>query len=308
MSSLLQVAIDLGFWSPIILFSIGIPAALFNIIIFIRVNTFRQSASAYYIVGQSLSDIASLSMILIQSIPGVTSAVSSASCKSIVFFSQVAGSCTLTLRCLAAFDRWACTSRSARIRTWSSIHIARYLCSFSVLFWSILSTPCLIFCDLIPPMFTCGFTNELVGQLVTILIAPILAVFLPLIFFILFVIFTWRNIQFITQNNNTQTRLSTWEQQITRLMVVQTLINIICTLPRAVLVLYVAFTVKNRLTRSIDAIIIEYFFDQLTLFLFGINNISTFYLFLGSSHRFRQTIRMILKSFPRVEDPQVHPM
>ena len=145
MASLMQIATDLVFSGPIVLCSVGVPAALFNAWIFIRVKTFRQSPSACYIVAQSLADIASLTIILAQSLPGVTASVSSASYKLLVFFSQAAGSCTMTLRCLSAFDRWACTSKSVRIRGWSSISIAWYLCCFSVLFWLPLGTPCLVF-------------------------------------------------------------------------------------------------------------------------------------------------------------------
>ncbi|UJR12520.1 hypothetical protein I4U23_016695 [Adineta vaga] len=84
--SILQVAFDLSFWSPIIFFSIGIPGALF---IFIWTKKYRHSPTVFYVFGQSISDIGILLIILLQSIPST----SSISCKLMIFFSQLAGAC-----------------------------------------------------------------------------------------------------------------------------------------------------------------------------------------------------------------------
>ncbi len=54
--SIIEAIIEVSFWGPIVLFAIGVPAAVCNAIIFIGVKTFRQSPSSYYVVGQSLFD------------------------------------------------------------------------------------------------------------------------------------------------------------------------------------------------------------------------------------------------------------
>ena len=66
--SVLKAAIQLAFWGPIVLFIIGVPSAILNVIIFIGVKTFRQSPSSYYIVSQSLFDFGALSILLLKTL------------------------------------------------------------------------------------------------------------------------------------------------------------------------------------------------------------------------------------------------
>ncbi|CAF1131300.1 unnamed protein product [Adineta steineri] len=134
--SVLEAATQLSFWGPVVFFCIGVPAALFNVIIFLGFKTFRKSPSVYYVVGQSLFDVSVLLLVLLPVIPSVSLSVSSTSCKLGLFFGQVTVSGAMSFLCLTAFDRWACTSRSARIRRLNSNRIARYLVLFTFLFWS----------------------------------------------------------------------------------------------------------------------------------------------------------------------------
>ena len=311
--SILEVAKELAFWGPIILFCIGVPAALFNVILFIRVKKFRQSPTAYYVVGQSVFNIASLLLILLQSIPSTSTTTSSISCKLLIFVSQVIASTAMSFLCFVAFDRWACTSRSARIRQLSSIYVARRLCAIGPLIWSLISIPDLIFADLIPPIYSCGFTNQRFGQLITFFVYPFVSVILPLIILILFSILTYRNMRTIitqknVQQNHARTGWSALEQQITQMMIVQTLLSVVCTAPRAILVIYVASTLNNQLLKSADLTVIQYLLDQVTLFIFGIIFASPFYVFVLSSVRFRKTINMLFKRVFNVEDNEVGSM
>jgi hypothetical protein len=312
MSAVLQVAIELSFLGPIVLFAIGFPAAFFNAIIFIGTKTFRQSSSAYYVVGQSLSDVGVLLVVILQSIPSTSTSVSSVSCKLMLFISQVTVSCAMTFLCLAAFDRWTCTSRSARVRQLSSTRIARCLFPFLFVLWSLINIPYLIFCDLVPPTFACSFTNDLFARIAFYFLAPILSVLLPLIVLIIFGLLTYHNICLLThfhvQQNPTRTRLSMWEQQMTRMMIVQTVLSILCTLPRSMFLIYSVATIDERATRSLDQIFIEILIDQLTVFIMSLNFASSFYIFFLSSPRLRQTIKMYIKRIWNVRNNQVGPM
>jgi hypothetical protein len=75
--SVLEAAIQLAYWGPIVLFSIGAPSALFNCIIFLGVKTYRQSPTTYYVIGQSIADVAALLVVLLQIIPSTSVNVSS---------------------------------------------------------------------------------------------------------------------------------------------------------------------------------------------------------------------------------------
>ncbi|UJR38797.1 hypothetical protein I4U23_031462 [Adineta vaga] len=308
----LQVALNLSFWSPIILFSIGIPGALFNFLIFIGTKKCRHSPMVFYVVGQSISDIGILSIILLQSIPSLTMATSSISCKLMIFFSQLTGPCAMTFLCLSAFDRWACTSRSARIRQLSSIHIARYIFPFPFLLWTLINIPYLIFCDVFPLISSCIFTNELFARISIYFLAPIFSNILPLLILIIFSILTYQNIRVVTQIHVQQqpnrTRLSMWEQQMTRMMIIQTVLSILWTIPRCIFLIYSIATVDGRSMRNFDQIVMEFLIDQITLFLMSLNFASSFYIYFLSSSRLRTTIFQSIKRFLHLGNDQIIPI
>lgn len=300
-------AVQLSYWGPIVLFSIGVPGAIFNVIIFLGMKTFRKSPAAYYVIGQSFFDVIALLIVLLQILPTISISASSISCKLMVFVAQLTVSCAMSFLCLAAFDRWACTSQSAKIRQLNSNHTARRLFFLPVLLYSLIYTPYLVYCDLIPPFYTCGFTSDLFAQIGFYFISPIIGVVLPLLILITFGMLTYRNIRLVThiRQQPIRNRLSMWEQQMTRMMLAQTLISISCTLPRTILVIYTIATVGGRATRSFDQVVIEFLIDQVTLFIITLNFASSFYIFLLSSARLRETLKMHLKRLFNLRHNQV---
>ncbi|CAF1266203.1 unnamed protein product [Adineta steineri] len=309
---ILEATTQLSFWGPIVFFCIGVPAALFNIIIFIGFKTFRKSPSAYYVVGQSLLDVSVLLLVLLPVISSVSTSVSSTVCKLGLFLAQVTVSGAMSFLCLTAFDRWACTSRSARVRRLNSNHIARYLVLFTFLFWSLVNIPYLIFCDLIPPTYVCFSTNDVFTKIVFYFLAPIFSTVFPLLVLIIFIVLTHRNIRLIAhihdQQQPVRTRSSMWEQQMTRMMVAQTILSIFCTLPRAIFYTYSAITLEQNATKSFNQISIELLVDQLTISIMSINFVSSFYIYFLFSPRLRQTIKIHLKSLCHLTPNQVVPI
>ncbi len=309
MSSVLEAGMQLAFWGPIVLFSIGVPGALFNIIIFIGLKAFRQSPTTYYVICQSLADIVALLIVLLQIIPSTSMNSSSIACKLMVFTAQLIVPCAMSYLCLAAFDRWACTSQSARIRQLSSIRIARRLFLLPFPFWLLIGIPFIIYCDLVPPFFTCGFTNDIVQQIGLYFLNPILGVVLPLLVLITFGMLTYRNIRLLThvRQQPGQTRLVMWEQQMTRMMLAQTLLSISCTLPRAIFIIYTIATVGGRATRSFDQVVIEFLIDQLTVSIICVNFAASFYIFLLSSARLRKTLKTYIRRLLNLEHNEIGP-
>lgn len=304
-----EVALTIGFWSPIVLFSIGAPAACLNAIIFLSIKLFRRSPSVYYVVGQSLADINVLLIMFLQTIPSTSISASSSACKLMVFFIQMTVSVAMSFLCLSAFDRWACTSQSARIRQMSSTRVARRLFPIPFILWSLVNVPFLLYCDLLPPPFGCWFTNALFMQIGVLILSPILTVILPLIILILFGLLTYRNIRLVThiRQQPNQTRVSTWEQQMTRMMLIQTLTSILCTVPRAALNIYAIATLGKSDVKSFDQISIELLIGQLTASMASMNFASSFYIYFFSSRRFRQIIKMQLKRLFHLEPNQIAP-
>lgn len=304
---LYEIALQIQFWGPIILFSVGLPGALLNTMLFIGVKTFRQSPSAYYVVGQSIADVSVLLIVLSQIIPSIPILTSAITCKLMVFLIQVTVCVAMSFLCLSAFDRWACTSQSAQIRELSSIRTARRLFLLPFILGSLVNTPFLIYCDVVPPTYICSFTSELFMRIGTIFLTPILNVFLPLIVLIMFGLMTCRNIRLVmhVRQQPNQTRRSMWEQQMTRMMLVQTLVSVFCTIPRAIFIIYTIATFNERPTRSFDRISVELVVDHLTVSITCVNFASSFYIFFLSSPRLRQTIRMYLKRLFHLEHHRV---
>jgi hypothetical protein len=98
-----------------------------------------------------------------------------------------------------------------------------------------------------------------------------------------------------------------WEQQMTRMMLAQTLLSISCTLPRTIFVIYTIATVGGRATRSFDRVSIEFLVDQLTVVITCVNFASSFYIFLLSSARFREMIKIYLKRLLNLGHNQIGP-
>ncbi|CAF3612843.1 unnamed protein product [Rotaria sp. Silwood1] len=292
-----EIAPQIGFWGLIIVFSIGVPGALANVILFVGVKTFRQSPLAYYVVGQSLADVNVLLIEFLQIIPSVSVSTSSIACKLMVFFVQATACAAMNFLCLSAFDRWACTSQSARIRQLSSPHVARRLFLLPFILWSLVNIPFLIYFDLVPPTFRCLYTNDLFMRIGILVLSPIFTALLPLIVLIMFGLMTYRNIRLVVhvRQQPNQIRLSNWEHQMTRMMLTQTLVSVICTIPRAIFLVYTTATFGERRTKSFDRVSIELVINYLTLIINCANFASSFYIFFLSSPRLRQTIKMYLK-------------
>lgn len=295
--SILQVALQISYYGPIVLFSIGAPAGLLNAIIFLCIKTFRQSSTSYYVVGQSFVDFSALLTVLFQAIPSTSMFVSSIACKLSIFFLQLTACLTMTYLCLAAFDRWACTSRLPWIRQLSSTRIARRLCPIPFVIWPLVNIPFLIYSDLIPLTNSCFFTSSLFEQIANYFLHPMLAFVFPLCILIIFGLLTLRNIRVATHTRQQifQTRLSTWEQQMTRMILTQTLVSVTCALPRAMFVVYWTATFNNNAMKSFDRISIEMLINQLSAMILCINFSSSFFIFLFVSPRFRETIKTHIK-------------
>lgn len=310
--SLVDAINGIVFWGPIVTFVVGAPSAVFTAVLFSRVKAFRRSPSSCHVIGQSLFDFAVLLLVLLQIIPATSISSSSVACKLMIYLSQVAVPCAMSFHCLSTFDRWACTSRSAKIRQLSSVDIARRMFFVPILFWLLINIPYLIYCDVVWAFQMCLFTNEFFAKVSLFFLGPIFSVIFPLITLIVFGFLAHRNVHKMTALNAQQhalhTRLSMWEQQITRMTIVQTILNIFCTFPRSVFVIYTIATVEQRSMRSLEQILIESLIDQLTVTIMCLDFASSFYIFFLCSPRFRQTVLMCLRRLLRLPPNQITPV
>ncbi|CAF2688302.1 unnamed protein product [Rotaria sp. Silwood2] len=304
---MLQAALQISYYGPIVVFSIGTPAALLNAIIFMGIKTLRQSSTSYYVVGQSLADMSALLVVFLQTIPSTSMLASSMACKLSMFFLQSTACVAMSCLCLAAFDRWACTSQLARIRQLSSTRIACRLVPLPFLIWPLVNIPFLIYSDLVPPTYNCWFNSDLFKQIANYFLNPMLAVVFPLCILITFGLLTCRNIRLVThiRQQRIQTHLPMWEQQMTRMMLTQTFFSIICASPRAIFIMYWTATYGEDAKKSCDQISIELLINQLSAIILCFNFSSSFFVFLCVSPRLRETLKIHLKRLFNLRQNQI---
>jgi hypothetical protein len=138
----------------IILFIFGVVGCISNFILFTRRRLFSTPCSQY-ILAAALLDFILLITNLSSRIATEGFAVSNGFlftvgvCKIRTWLVPWLGAASLTCKALSSFDQWACTSRSARFRIWSSVNRARLLIVFSTLLWSFPSLPFMIYMDMI---------------------------------------------------------------------------------------------------------------------------------------------------------------
>ncbi|CAF3879616.1 unnamed protein product [Rotaria sordida] len=120
---------------------------------------------------------------------------------------------------------------------------------------------------------------------------------------------TYHNIRLVihVRQQPNQTRRSMWEQQMTRMMLIQTLLSVFCSISRAIFLIYTIAAFNERAMRGFDQISIELVIDYLSVSIMCVNFASSFYIFFLSSSRLRQTIKIYLKHLFNLNQNQVVP-
>jgi hypothetical protein len=138
----------------IILFIFGVLGCITIFVVFTR-RRFISTPCSQYILTAALLDFILLITNLSSRISTEGFAVSNGFlftvgiCKIRTWLVPWLGAASLTCKALSSFDQWACTSRSAHFRKWSSVTRARLLAVFSTLLWSFPSLPFMIYMDMI---------------------------------------------------------------------------------------------------------------------------------------------------------------
>jgi len=117
-------------------------------------------------------------------------------------------------RCLAAFDRYACTSRSITLREWSSTKMAWRFLIGNIVIWACFALPNFLFFDLIPigpTRVMCYISNQIYSDYFAYFVNPVMYFGLPLIILISFAIQTHRNLRLMRRSR----RLKRLERQMT---------------------------------------------------------------------------------------------
>ncbi|CAF1183745.1 unnamed protein product [Adineta ricciae] len=143
-----QVFIYMGI--PIL--SFGLVGGIFNILVFLSLQTFRQSSCASYLTVMSLLNLGQLitgllSRILITGYDIDFTRTSLFYCKFRLFFLQVSTGSSLGCICLATIDQYFATCARPRWQQWCNIHVSRRILLGLIVIFVIEQSPCMIVYD-----------------------------------------------------------------------------------------------------------------------------------------------------------------
>jgi hypothetical protein len=172
-STLVNISQHITIYVGSIMLFAGVIGGLLNIIIFFTLQTFRKSASGFYLTIMSFVNIGNLltgllSRIIISGFEIDWTLTSPFYCKfrwyCLQFFILTSFTCT----CLVAIDQYLTTSARFQWHQWNHIKIAHRLISIFILIWLLHGIPYLIYFNLISSsitnQITCTSVNPIYRQ------------------------------------------------------------------------------------------------------------------------------------------------
>jgi hypothetical protein len=195
-----QVAIYLGIPTLVA----GVLGGFLIIIVFLSLQTFRESSCAFYLTIMSLANIGQLltgllSRIMITGFNIDWTQTSLFYCKLRYFIFQTCTLISLTCICLATIDQFFITCSRPRWQQWSSIKVARRLTAVFSFIWSLHGIFYLVFRALVESPLTdkvsCSITNVVFAQYHNYFFALILIGCLPLFITVLFGFLAYYNVR-----------------------------------------------------------------------------------------------------------------
>ncbi|CAF3830607.1 unnamed protein product [Rotaria sp. Silwood1] len=248
----------------------GVAGSLAILIIFSSKRQLRRTASSQYILVAAIFDLVFLGIALGYRI--MTDGLSiqgdfalffynTAICRIRNYITGLANFGTLYTKCLCTFDQWAATDRSADIRRFSSIKWARIFLTVNTLVWVFMNIPQLIYNDIIKSSsgaLSCVNTSKGYIYAYSYFLLPVIYFFVPFIFLIVFGYLTCTHVKQLNQGSLNQGRFRRIERQLTSLIIAQTLVCIITSVPYGAQYLYTGITLtqsKDPYRLAIEALI-----------------------------------------------------
>lgn len=202
-------------------FIIGIVGNLSNIVIFIGLKKFRQCPSTFYIITESIADIAVLlvglmARILLEIFNFDPTRTLILWCKLRVPMNQWCTLMVLSAVNFAVFDQYLSTSYNSRLRELSTIKLAKYLICIALITWFFYNIPFVIFYD-VQVSFGCLLENIELSRYYSYFHLLVLYGLLPMFFTMTFCILSYRNVRRIhrLQVSHVRRRL---DQQLTAMI------------------------------------------------------------------------------------------
>ncbi|CAF1148666.1 unnamed protein product [Adineta steineri] len=275
----------------------GLLGNILNIIVFLSLKTFRETSCAFYLTSASFANIIQLvatlfSRILITGYNIDLTQTSLFLCKLRPYVATIAPLMSISSMCFATIDQF--TSLSVRWRHFNQRYIAAYLTIITLIFWCLVNIPVIIYNNITmastnPVTWACSITNANYSLYYNRFYISFLLGFLQLIIRIIFELMAFITVRSLRNNQVPIIRLER-DKQITSMVLIQTLVDVIISLPFFIYITYRSYTTIK------DAN--DYFVFLVVLSTTNILYYATFslgfYIYFCSSSRFRKQIIYVL--------------
>ncbi|UJR12245.1 hypothetical protein I4U23_016422 [Adineta vaga] len=273
--------------------ALGLVGNVLNCIMFTR-NSYRRTPSSLYLLSLSIFSMMFLMWLLIPSIYALyyseLQTQSVIYCKIRLYIGHILN---LYLRYSVVFactDRYFITRTNIHLRSLSSIKTAKKLLFFMFIIFPLMAIHMPILMDI--RNGSCGMIG--IYKLVYAIYQLIISGLLPPIFMSIFSILT---INSLHQRHHTgQIRMKQSDRALTRMVVVEVIVNIITAIPYSINLLYGALTyfIIDKSTQRLE---IESFITYISRFRIYFVGVTPFYVFIFTSKPFRNEFISLFINF-----------
>jgi len=204
----------------------------------------------------------------------------------------------------ACFDRYALSSAKARLRNFSTVHIARRISISIVCLWIVLPIHTLIFHTIKSGL--CGPFYSSATALYHSIFTTINGCIIPILLMTIFILLTYRNLllkqkrlkltrqQNAHDTNKIEHNYRARDHQVLIILLIQVILYILGTTPLMFWLFYNAITF-NVTNKSIDRLAIERFIGVMIEFLVNAYPVLACYIYTTASHTFRNELIHIFR-------------
>ena len=241
-SSLTLVGQQSTIYLGIFIFLAGIIGNLLIILIFLSLQTFRQSSCTFYLTIMSIVNIGQLltgllSRIMIGGLDIDWTLTSLFYCKIRAYFIQVSSLISMTCMCLATIDQYFATCSRPQWQQWCNINLARRLLAIFILIWILHNIPFIIYYDQVISVttgkITCVVTNNIYQKYTIYGVSVILTKFLPIFISCFFGILAYRNVQQLSHRTLPVVRREL-DKQLTQMILLLVVVSVFSLTPYAI--------------------------------------------------------------------------
>lgn len=217
----------------------GVISNIFNIIVFLSLEIFRENSSAFYLTAMSFVNLLQIFFGLLPRAINVAygldwSATSLAYCKLRYFFFQVCSALSYTCMTLATIDQFLATCSSSNWQRYSNIRLARWLFVLFTVVWLLHGIPVLYYYDHVESdsisQTICTITNPTFQRYYSYFNLLVLLGCMPVIITIVFGVLSYQNVQHLTYRTVPLVRRET-DKQLTIMVLVQDVYNLFFIIP-----------------------------------------------------------------------------